>query len=69
MTIKNKITKVSKSFVPNDPNDVSKKIKYTKSLIDKGILKKNTYDLPQIDTLGKSYYCDLQRNHSESESV
>lgn len=61
MSIKNKISRASKIYHPRDPEDLAKKIKYSKALLDKGILKKNTFDLPQIDTLGKSYYCDIYR--------
>ena len=61
MSIKDKIVKVSKNFYPSNPKDLERKIKYSKKLLDKGILKKNNYDLPQVDTLGRSYYCDYSR--------
>lgn len=65
MNIKDKIAKVSKSFIPNDPKDLEKKLNYSKKLLDKGILKKNNYDFPQVDTLGKSYYSDYFKNKVE----
>lgn len=67
MTIKNKISTVSKIYHPRDTEDLAKKIKYSKALLDKGILKINTFDLPHIDTLGKSYYCDIYRTQFEEK--
>ncbi|WP_018627337.1 hypothetical protein [Niabella aurantiaca] len=58
-----KLTQVISKELSNDSN-AQKQMEFEKILNDMkkaGVIKKPVYDLPQVDTIGKTYYSSMNK--------